>query len=139
MDASTNSTMVEDAAGIVDVNTSPEYNASIVKKTKLHFTVEALLNDPILLDVTKNPTLSEVDTLINLELGGAMRICVLKLDGTSIDVAVMNCALVKDLKLAIKKKVKDMEETMMGHRQISCQPSLQLIPPHFQDESIRAD
>lgn len=67
----------------------------------------------------KKPALSDVDTLISLELGSAMRITVLKLDGTSLDVVVMNSATVKDLKLAIKKKINDMEQSKMGHRQIS--------------------
>lgn len=35
------------------------------------------------------------------------------------DVVVMNSATVKDLKLAIKKKVNDTEQSSMGHRQIS--------------------
>lgn len=35
------------------------------------------------------------------------------------DVAVMNSASVKDLKLAIKKKVNDTEQSKMGHRHIS--------------------
>jgi U11/U12 small nuclear ribonucleoprotein SNRNP25 len=35
------------------------------------------------------------------------------------DVAMMNSATVKDLKLAIKKKVNDMEQSKMGHRHIS--------------------
>lgn len=35
------------------------------------------------------------------------------------DVAVMNTATLKDLKLAVKKKVNEMEESKMGHRQIS--------------------
>ncbi|KAI9072475.1 hypothetical protein K1719_045560 [Acacia pycnantha] len=79
----------------------------------------SLLEDPILADVPKKPTLADVDTLINLELGSAMRISVLKLDGTSFDVAVMNSATVKDLKLVIMKKVNDMEQSKMGHRHIS--------------------
>ncbi|KAM0004218.1 putative U11/U12 small nuclear ribonucleoprotein 25kDa protein [Helianthus debilis subsp. tardiflorus] len=36
------------------------------------------------------------------------------------DVAVMNSATVNDLKLAVKKKVNDMEQSKMGHRHISC-------------------
>ncbi|KAI3816961.1 hypothetical protein L1987_10746 [Smallanthus sonchifolius] len=48
-----------------------------------------------------------------------MRVSVLKLDGTIFDVAVMNSATVKDLKLAIKKKVNEMEQSKMGHRHIS--------------------
>lgn len=35
------------------------------------------------------------------------------------DIAVMNSATVKDLKLAIKKKVIEFEQSKMGHRHIS--------------------
>lgn len=59
------------------------YNSSNVKKAKLQSTLAALLDDPILADVPRKPTLTDVDTLISLELGSAMRISVLKLDGTS--------------------------------------------------------
>ncbi|KAM4075091.1 hypothetical protein ACB094_10G143500 [Castanea mollissima] len=90
-----------------------------VKKARLNSTLATLLHDPILADVPKNPTLSDVDTLISLELGSAMRISILKLDDTSFDVALMNSATVKDLKLAIKKKVNNMEQSKMGHRHIS--------------------
>ncbi|CAN1127493.1 U11/U12 small nuclear ribonucleoprotein 25 kDa protein [Linum perenne] len=95
------------------------YNSSNVKKAKLQSTLAALLEDPVLSDVPKNPSLSDVDTLISLEFGSAMRISVLKLDGTTFDVAVMNSATLKDLKLAIKRKVTEMEQSKMGHRQIS--------------------
>ncbi|KAK6131351.1 hypothetical protein DH2020_034907 [Rehmannia glutinosa] len=101
------------------VSTTPEYNSTSIKKARLQSTLAALLSDPILADVPKKPSLSDVDTLINLELGSAMRITILKLDGTSFEVALMNSATVKDLKLAIKKKVNDMEESSMGHRHIS--------------------
>ncbi|KAK6912070.1 SNRNP25, ubiquitin-like domain [Dillenia turbinata] len=96
-----------------------DYNSDRVKKAKLQSTLATLLDDPILSDVPKKPTLSDVDTLINLELGSAMRISVLKLDSTSFDVAVLNSATVKDLKVAIKKKVNDAEQSQMGHRHIS--------------------
>ncbi|XP_061342162.1 U11/U12 small nuclear ribonucleoprotein 25 kDa protein [Gastrolobium bilobum] len=96
-----------------------EYNKSSVKKARLNSVLTTLLEDPILGDVPKNPTLMDVDTLISLELGSAMRISVLKLDGDSFDVIVMNSATLKDLKLAIKKKVNDMEQSSMGHRHIS--------------------
>jgi hypothetical protein len=43
----------------------------------------ALLDDPILADVPRKPSLADVDTLINLELGSAMRLTVVKLDNTS--------------------------------------------------------
>ncbi|KAF5777701.1 putative U11/U12 small nuclear ribonucleoprotein 25kDa protein [Helianthus annuus] len=100
-------------------NVALEYNTDNVKKARLNSTLAALLDDPVLADVPKKPTLSDVDTLISLELGSAMRVSVLKLDGTSFDVAVMNSATVKDLKLAVKKKVNDMEQSKMGHRHIS--------------------
>lgn len=95
------------------------YNTNNIKKARLNSTLAALLDDPILSDVPKKPSLSDVDTLISLELGSAMRVSVLKLDGTSFDVAVMNTASVKDLKLAIKQKVNEMEQSKMGHRHIS--------------------
>uniref|UniRef100_I1LPK6 SNRNP25 ubiquitin-like domain-containing protein n=1 Tax=Glycine max TaxID=3847 RepID=I1LPK6_SOYBN len=85
-----------------------EYNKSRVKKARLNSLLTTLLDDPILSDFPKNPTFADVDTLINLEMGSAMRISVLKLDGTTFG-----------LKLAIKKKVNDMEQSSMGHRHIS--------------------
>ncbi|KAF1885230.1 hypothetical protein Lal_00029119 [Lupinus albus] len=96
-----------------------EYNSSSTKKARLNSVLTTLLGDPLLADVPKNPTLADVDTLISLQLGSAMRISILKLDGTSFDVTMMNSATVKDLKLAIKKKVNDMEQSSMGHRHIS--------------------
>ncbi|XP_059637727.1 U11/U12 small nuclear ribonucleoprotein 25 kDa protein [Cornus florida] len=102
-----------------DEKLGPEYNSNNVKKAKLHSTLAALLDDPLLADVPTKPTLSDVEILISLELGSAMRISVLKLDRTSFDVVVMNSATLKDLKLAIRKKVNDMEQSKMGHRQIS--------------------
>lgn len=117
MDASTDDTLSGEDGRIV--KTTPEYDSSNVKKARLESTLVALLSDPVLADVPKKPSLSDVDTLINLELGSAMRLTVLKLDATSFDVAVMNTATVKDLKLAVKKKVNTMEESTMGHRHIS--------------------
>ncbi|XP_056686621.1 U11/U12 small nuclear ribonucleoprotein 25 kDa protein-like [Spinacia oleracea] len=95
------------------------YCSENAKRAKLNSTLAALLDDPILSDVPMKPSLSDVDTLISLELGSAMRISVLKLDSTSFDVVVMNSATVKDLKLCIKKKVTEMEQSQMGHRHIS--------------------
>ena len=66
-----------------DESLALEYNTNNVKKAKLISTLAALLDDPVLADVPKKPTLSDVDTLISLELGSAMRVSVLKLDGTS--------------------------------------------------------
>ncbi|KAK1388595.1 U11/U12 small nuclear ribonucleoprotein 25 kDa protein [Heracleum sosnowskyi] len=106
------------STGVVKEDENP-YNSSNVKRAKLNSTLAALLDDPILSDVPKKPSLSDVDTLISLELGSAMRISVLKMDGTSFDVPVMNTATVKDLKLGIKKKVNESEQSKMGHRHIS--------------------
>ncbi|KAL7588921.1 U11/U12 small nuclear ribonucleoprotein 25 kDa protein isoform X1 [Lactuca sativa] len=107
------------SSSIEDDNVVLEYNNNNVKKAKLNSTLAALLDDPVLADVPKNPTLSDVDTLISLELGSAMRVSVIKMDNTSFDVAVMNSAKVKDLKLAVEKKVNEMEQSKMGHRHIS--------------------
>ncbi|TYJ43635.1 hypothetical protein E1A91_A03G166200v1 [Gossypium mustelinum] len=87
--------------------------AKNVKKVALLSTLAALLDDPILVDISKKPSFSDVDTLINLELGSGMCISIVKLDGTFFDVAVMNSATVKDLKLTIKKKVIELEQSKM--------------------------
>ncbi|XP_021890524.1 U11/U12 small nuclear ribonucleoprotein 25 kDa protein [Carica papaya] len=96
-----------------------DYNSDNFKKARLQSTLTTLLEDPILADVPKKPTLADVDTLISLELGSAMRISILKLDGSSLDVVVMNSATVKDLKLTIKRKINEMEQANLGHRHIS--------------------
>ncbi|GAB2300426.1 U11/U12 small nuclear ribonucleoprotein [Dionaea muscipula] len=95
------------------------YGSENKKKARLNSTLAALLDDPILSDVPKNPKFSDVDVLVNLELGSAMRLSVLKLDGTAFDVVVLNSATVKTLKLAVEKKVNEVEQTKMGHRHIS--------------------
>ncbi|XP_064977063.1 U11/U12 small nuclear ribonucleoprotein 25 kDa protein-like isoform X2 [Musa acuminata AAA Group] len=95
------------------------YSSITAKKAQLQSMLSALLDDPILFDVPKKPTLADVDTLINLELGSAMKISVTKVDNTSFDVAVLNSATVKDLKLAIRKKINEIEQAKMGHRHIS--------------------
>jgi len=64
------------------------YEGENMKRARLKSTLSALLDDPILSDVPKMPSLSDVDTLISLELGSAMRISVLKLDGTSFGMAL---------------------------------------------------
>ncbi|GJT26594.1 U11/U12 small nuclear ribonucleoprotein 25 kDa protein [Tanacetum coccineum] len=83
-----------------DDSVALEYNTNNVKKAKLNSTLAALLDDPVLADVPRKPTLSDVDTLISLEHG---------------NVTVMNSATVTDLKLAVKKKVNEMEQSKMGH------------------------
>lgn len=59
------------------------YSSITAKKAQLQSMLSALLDDPILFDVPKKPTLADVDTLINLELGSAMKISVTKVDNTS--------------------------------------------------------
>ncbi|XP_020094629.1 U11/U12 small nuclear ribonucleoprotein 25 kDa protein isoform X5 [Ananas comosus] len=86
------------------------YNNSSAKKSRLQSMLSALLDDPILSDVPKKPSLADVDTLLNLELGSAMKITIVKMDSTS---------FVKDLKLAIGKKINEIEQARMGHRHIS--------------------
>ncbi|KAF3787690.1 U11/U12 small nuclear ribonucleoprotein [Nymphaea thermarum] len=95
------------------------YNSSAVKKARLQSILSALLDDPILSDVPKKPTLADVDTLINLEMGSAMKVSILRMDGSTFEVAVLNSATVKDLKLAIAKKTNEMQQAQMGHRHIS--------------------
>lgn len=59
------------------------YKSTSAKKARLQSMLSTLLDDPILSDVPKKPSLSDVDTLINVELGSAMRISVLRMDNTS--------------------------------------------------------
>ncbi|XP_077251631.1 U11/U12 small nuclear ribonucleoprotein 25 kDa protein-like [Tasmannia lanceolata] len=95
------------------------YSSNSVKKARLQSMLSALLDDPVLADVPKKPTLADVDTLISFEMGSAMKLSVLKMDNTSFEVTVLNSATVKDLKLAIKKKTNEMEQAQLGHRHIS--------------------
>lgn len=77
------------------VSTKPEevaaYQSSEAKQAKLQSMLAALLDDPILADVPRKPSLADVDTLINLELGSAMRLTVVKLDGTSFGTGPFEC------------------------------------------------
>ncbi|KAF2564143.1 hypothetical protein F2Q70_00017863, partial [Brassica cretica] len=69
------------------------------KREKPWSLLSQLLADPILADVPRSPTLSDVITLVSLEKGSAMPLSIVKLDGSSLDVAVMNSATLKDLKI----------------------------------------
>ncbi|CAN6845771.1 unnamed protein product [Brassica oleracea] len=55
------------------------------KREKRWSLLSQLLADPILADVSRNPTLSDVVTLVSLETGSAMRLSIVKLDGSSLD------------------------------------------------------
>ncbi|MCO5576002.1 hypothetical protein L7F22_029809 [Adiantum nelumboides] len=92
-----------------------EYN----KAARLEPILEMLLEDPILADVPKNATLADIDTLISVELGSAMKLSILKMDNTVMDVAIPNNARVCDLKKVVEMKVTDLEQAKMGHRHIS--------------------
>ena len=53
--------------------------------------VSTILDDPVLADVPKNATVADIDTLIGVELGSAMKLSILKLDGTQFGMCVI-CA-----------------------------------------------
>eukprot|EP00250_Pteridium_aquilinum_P035300 c9099_g1_i2 orf=704-1084(-) len=92
-----------------------EYN----KAARLEPILATLLQDPILGDVPKNATLADIDTLISVELGSAMKLSIVKMDNTVIDVAIPNNARVCDLKIVVEKKVSGLEQAELGHRHIS--------------------
>ncbi|KAM0893175.1 hypothetical protein ACQ4PT_025268 [Festuca glaucescens] len=109
-----------DSEGASKLEEFAAYQSSDAKQARLQSMLAALLDDPVLADVPRKPSsLGDVDTLINLELGSAMRMTVVKLDNTQFDVAVLNTATVKDLKLAVRKKITEIEQGQMGHRHIS--------------------
>jgi len=59
--------------------------------------VSTLLDDPVLADVPKNATVADIDTLIGVELGSAMKLSILKLDGTHFGMnllSLLRCAVV---------------------------------------------
>jgi U11/U12 small nuclear ribonucleoprotein SNRNP25 len=72
-----------DSAGAAKPEEVAAYQSSEAKQARLQSMLAALLDDPILADVPKKPSLGDVDTLINLELGSAMRVTVVKLDNSS--------------------------------------------------------
>eukprot|EP00850_Spirogloea_muscicola_P014151 SM000100S09378 [mRNA] locus=s100:75438:76642:+ [translate_table: standard] len=78
-----------------------------------------LLEDPVLADLPANPSLRDVDTLIAVEKGSAMKLTVKKLDGQTLEVAVMNSATISDLKRAVENVVNKAEQSALGHRHIS--------------------
>ncbi|GJT47001.1 U11/U12 small nuclear ribonucleoprotein 25 kDa protein [Tanacetum coccineum] len=92
-----------------DDSVALEYNTNNVKKAKLNSTLAALLDDPVLIRCTKSQLYrcTPFNTL-------GTRHCYawfLYLVGLN----VMNSATVKDLKLAVKKKVNEMEQSKMGY------------------------
>ncbi|KAG2259203.1 hypothetical protein Bca52824_078497 [Brassica carinata] len=72
-----------------------------------------LLADPILADVPRNPTLSDVATLVSLEKGSAMRLSIVKLDGSSLGSLLLYWHFVEHLVFLFKKRVNEMEQANM--------------------------
>ncbi|KQK17721.1 U11/U12 small nuclear ribonucleoprotein 25 kDa protein [Brachypodium distachyon] len=128
-----------DSVGSTKPDEVAAYQSSEAKQAKLQSMLAALLDDPILADVPRKPSLGDVDTLINLELGSAMRVIVVKLDDTSFDVPVLNTATVKDLKLAIKKKISEIEQGQMGYRHISWKYIWENYCLTYQNEKLTDD
>ncbi|GBG89865.1 hypothetical protein CBR_g49713 [Chara braunii] len=89
--------------------------------------LKSLLEDPLLQDVSKKPSLKEVETLIAMELGNAMRLTINRLDGTSFEVMVLDNATVGDLKMAIEKAFRD--NKTLSSRQ--CRISWRYLWGHF--------
>ena len=116
------------------------------KREKPWSLLSQLLADPILADVPRNPTLSDVATLVSLEKGSAMRLSIVKLDGSSLGNVLLywhfveHLVCIVDLHLLLffwqmwrlwiqllwriwrflfKKRVNEMEQANMGHRHIS--------------------
>lgn len=89
------------------------------KIARLKTIIATLLDDPVLADVPKNASLADIDTLISVDLGSAMKLSIVKMDNTIIDVAVPNNARLRDLKVVVEKKVNAMEQAKLGHRHIS--------------------
>ncbi|KAK8957260.1 hypothetical protein KSP39_PZI000950 [Platanthera zijinensis] len=95
------------------------YSNAATKKARLQSTLSALLDDPILSDVPKKPTITDVETLINLEQGSAMKITIVKMDTTYFDIVVLNSSTVKDLKMSFERRTNEIEQGRLGHRHIS--------------------
>jgi hypothetical protein len=76
-----------DSEGASKLEEVAAYQSSEAKQARLQSMLAALLDDPILADVPRKPSLGDVDTLINLELGSAMRVTVVKLDNTQFGIS----------------------------------------------------
>jgi hypothetical protein len=60
------------------------------RKAQLEPLLATLLEDPLLADVSKKePTLQELETLIGVEKGSAMMLCIRKMDGTSFGIVLL--------------------------------------------------
>ncbi|KAG2266293.1 hypothetical protein Bca4012_076261 [Brassica carinata] len=84
-----------------------------MKQEKRWSLLSQLLADPILADALRNPTLSYVVTLVSLEKGSAMRLSIVKLDGSSLGNVLLYWHFVEHLVFFIKKRVNEMEQANM--------------------------
>ena len=66
------------------------YSSNAAKRSHLNSILSALLSDPIFSDVPKNPSLADVEMLVNLELGSAMKISIVKMDGSFFGVVLFH-------------------------------------------------
>eukprot|EP00899_Mesostigma_viride_P020343 jgi/Mesvir1/2830/Mv13922-RA.1 len=81
--------------------------------------LKRLLDHPLLADVSREPTMDEIDTLIAVETGSALVVTVRKLDGTTLEVPVRHTATVHDLIVAVQKAVQRRTLASHGRRYIS--------------------
>ena len=51
--------------------------------------LEALHQDPVLADVPRNASLADINTLISVELGSAMKLSILKMDNSTFGMRTM--------------------------------------------------
>lgn len=82
--------------------------SSSVKKARLQSMLSALLDDPILSDVPKKLSLSDVQTLISLEMGSAMKISILKLDASSFGILTFPNVALLCLDVCVKLVIRQM-------------------------------
>ena len=64
-------------------DTRPAYESAV------YHSLDETLEDPVLKDVPHSPTVADVDRLIALEMGSAMKLTIQKLDGTSLGAVCM--------------------------------------------------
>lgn len=88
---------MESGDGVVGIG---DYDVE-TKREKLKSVLSHLLTDPILADVPRNPTLSDVVTLVSLEKGSAMRISVVKLDGSSLGIFILGLGILSNMWCAL--------------------------------------
>ncbi|KAJ3580713.1 hypothetical protein NHX12_034230 [Muraenolepis orangiensis] len=79
-----------------------------------------LVQDPLLCDLPIQVTLEEVNSQIALEYGQAMTVKVMKADGETMPIVVVQNATVLDLKKAIKRFMELKQQREGGVKHVSC-------------------